>query len=770
MTKTFLIQLSGLVQGVGFRPLVYQIAREKQLRGTVSNGSEGVRLTLLLKDEQAAQQVVDEIVLRAPALAQITEVTVKEINNQFFENFAIVQSHETAQVTLLLTPDFALCPACQHELTDPTDRRFRYPFISCTQCGPRFSSITQLPYDRPQTTMAEFPLCAACQAEYDAPTERRFYAQTTACPACGPQLAWYEVQNGEAVLSIGQDSNMILKQVTQVLNQGKLVAVKGIGGYLLLGDATNAETVQQLRSRKHRPTKPFALLYPNLEAAQREVLVREQEAEALLSSAAPIVLLRRLSGATVVEDVAPGLQQLGVMLPYAPLLALISADFGKPLVATSGNLSGNPIVFEDEKALAQLPQVADFILTHNRRIVVPQDDSVVRFTEGSGQKIVVRRSRGAALVLNLAGVPDHSGCFLSMGASMKGTFALYTLKQLYVSQYMGDLESYETQQSFRQSLAHLLHILAVSPEQQVKGIFADAHEGYFSTQLALELGKKWSVPVHKVPHHAAHFCAVLAENNLLNISESVAGIVWDGAGFGPDDGQIWGGEFFIYSNKKIERVAHFDYFESMLGDKMAREPRISALCLCKNIPQATELLKPKFSEKERQIYQKMLAQNTLKTSSAGRLFDGVASLLGLGDRQSYEGQAALRLEQLAAGYFRTHGLSSLDSYLPDFTATGLLSTQQMIRGVVQDLADEKPKDWIAAKFHLSLVGCIAAFARQQAVTKIACSGGVFQNAVLVDLLLATLGKEFELYFHKELSPNDESVSYGQMAYGLLTYF
>lgn len=772
--KTFEIRLNGLVQGVGFRPLVYQLAKEWGLKGTVSNGAAGVVIRFNA-DKTTASRFQEFLLRNAPTLAEVRQYDLREIAPHDFGAFEIVQSETSPHFSLLLPPDFALCANCRRELHDPKNRRFRYPFISCTYCGPRYSIMAALPYDRTHTSMAAFEQCTPCLQDYNDPADRRFYAQTNSCDDCGPQLGWYKTDGTRSIqLSFLNDSRWILARVKWVLEAGKIVAVKGIGGYLLLCDATNKQAVETLRLRKSRPNKPFAVLYPSLEHLREEVVLRQTEIEALQSVVAPIVLVKRLQNCQVAVNVAPNISQLGVMLPYTPLLDLIARDFAKPLVATSGNISGNPIVYEDQKALTDLASITDYLLTNNRPIVFPQDDSVMRFTPRHEQPIIIRRSRG--LPLHVPKNHPHRDFWVAMGASMKSTFAINTADYLYVSQYLGDLESYETQQNFEQVLAHFLRLqnpILTDVFEETKAFFCDAHEGYFSTQIAVELGHRLKIPTHKIQHHQAHLAAVLAENKLLDSTEPLLGVIWDGTGYG-NDGQIWGGEFYHFKltdqtlSEQLRQLpprTHFDYFDALLGDKMPREPRLSALSFCRGVVGSDTVLESKFSPKEWSLYQRVLVNNSLKTSSVGRIFDAVASLLGLIDKATYEGEAALLLETLAAGYFARHGYAFSEYYLKNTAMMANIPTRKLAEELLIDIQKGCPTDWIAAKFHFSLVKIIENMAQQRGVRQLAFSGGVFQNALLVDLLIEHLSPHFQLYFHRHLSPNDENIAYGQIVLG-----
>ena len=739
------LHIQGQVQGVGFRPFVYRLALEMGLKGWVNNGVDGVHIELsgaLDTVQHFAQRVVAE----APALARITAVHQQILTAQTFPDFSIIASESLSTPQLLLTPDFGLCTDCKRELHQASNFRHNYAFITCTNCGPRYSIITGLPYDRPLTTMRGFQMCPTCQAEYDGPLNRRYYAQTNSCPACGIQLQYVEGKNDTL-----ENNEVALRAAIAALDTGKIVAVKGIGGFLLLADATNASTINLLRQRKQRPSKPFALLYPDLECLASDVVVSPPAAVALQSPVAPIVLLplqpQPKSGVQVAA-LAPGLRRLGVMLPYAPLSELISTALGRPLVATSGNLSHTPIAYTNEEALERLSDIADGILLHNREIVVPQDDSVLAYTPKQQQKIVIRRSRGLAPTLLLPHFQPQNG-LLAMGALLKSTFAFTHQNNLYLSQYLGDLEDFDTQQNYQLTLQHLLNTLQVAPTC----ILVDLHPAYASSQLGREMAKERGLPVVTIQHHLAHFGAVLAEHDLLDQMEPVLGVIWDGVGLG-EDGQIWGGEFFVYQQKQFQRKSHFQYFPYFMGDKMAREPRLAAFAILGPDP----MLEPKFSAAEWANY-KVLWQkkHVVQTSSMGRIFDAVAALLGIMDVQTYEGEAALRLEELAWTYWQGEN-PMLDSYIFDNQP----SPQYLLLQIKADVEAGLPINLIAFKFHFSLIELIKTMVGAEQVRRIAFSGGVWQNSLLVDLALSQL-QDFQLYFHEEVSPNDEGVALGQLA-------
>jgi hydrogenase maturation protein HypF len=457
--------------------------------------------------------------------------------------------------------------------------------------------------------------------------------------------------------------------------------------------------------------------------------------------------------------IAPGLPHLGVMLPYTPLYEQLLAAFGKPIVATSGNRSNSPIVFEDEKAVEELGPIADYLLTNNRDITVPQDDSVVKFTGTHRRRIVLRRSRGMApTFINDALDWRREGSLLATGAMLKSAFALLHRGNIYLSQYLGDLESFDTEENYRHTVRHFIKLLGAKPG----AVVADKHPEYPSTRFGQAMANEWGVPFKTVQHHLAHFAAVLGENRLLDATEPVLGVVWDGTGYG-DDGQVWGGEFFIFENGHFRRSCHFDYFNFMLGDKMPREPRISALSACHGLPGAADVLRQKFNDTEWRLYTAMLDRGSpLQTSSAGRIFDGVASLLGILDVQTYEGEAAMLLETLAERYVREQGADFSQPYFTEKNLGDGVPTAVLFGGILADQAAGRSGGFIAARFHCSLVVLIEMIARQQGLRQIAFSGGVFQNGLLVDLIVNRLGHDFDLFFHEELSPNDENIAFGQL--------
>ncbi len=742
------IHIEGMVQGVGFRPFVYKLAKWLNIKGTVCNGVDGVHIeaggtpeqlemfTYLLKDD-------------APQESKITKFYYEQIEDQKTDDFQIVESKAHGSPTLLITPDLGLCEHCREEISDPTNRRFNYPFTTCTHCGPRYSIMQSLPYDRPLTSMSVFKMCAACQAEYNNPLNRRHFSQTNSCPDCTVPIRLLNIQGVQLAFSWTD----ALQQLVVRLQAGEIAAVKGIGGYLLMADATNEKTIKKLRDRKHRPAKPFALMYPDLKTLKGDVELSEAEIAAFNSIQCPIVLTKikaePLSGICT-EDIAPGLEHIGAMQPYTALFYLLLKAFGKPMIATSGNAGGSPILFDDVKALENLKEIADVFLVNDRYIQVAQDDSVVRFTN-KNQRIIVRRSRGYAPNYISNVFSTQKKCVLAMGADMKSSFAIQANGRVYTSQYLGDLESYESQESFRKALNHMLKLLRVKPEQ----IVLDPHPNYFSSRIGRELAQQWQIPVQEVQHHKAHAYAVLAENDRLHNPTPVLCVVWDGTGFG-DDRHIWGGEFFSYKNHQLERVAHFNNIPVWQGDLMARQPRLSALYLCKDLIEETPLA-TYFNDKEWSYYTKLVQTKArLHTSSVGRLFDAVAALLGLCEHNSFEGEASMLLETLA-----TSG-SCEEQYRVHWHGD-IIDEKGLIKQILADLRHHVPKDEIAFKFHTYLADVISEVMHKYKFHQVALSGGVFQNALLLELIGKKLQSDSRIFIHQELSPNDENIAVGQLA-------
>ncbi len=773
--KTYHIKIEGMVQGVGFRPLVYKVANNFGLTGWVNNATDGVHIRFNANDK-TAREFYERIIEDSPHLSNITSHSISEIDPENFNSFEIVESEPGAEPNLMLTPDFAMCGTCKSELNDPDSRRYQYPFITCTQCGPRYSIITSLPYDRATTTMHSFAMCDQCKKEYNDPDNRRYYSQTNSCEECAIKMEIYDPR----VNKLFSDNISIVNEVAAKLAEGKIVAVKGIGGYLLLADAANLASIKRLRQKKHRPSKPFAIMFPSIELVKKVAVLEEREERYLKDISAPIVLVRLRENSRdylYVDEIAPHLSRIGVMLPYAPLFELILQKFGKPVIATSANISESPIISKDEDALKSLSPIADFVVTNNREVITPQDDSVIQFTRFSKQEIVIRRSRGMAP--SYFNYDCKTGeTILATGALLKSSFTFVNNGNTFVSQYLGSTESYEAQEVYSKTAQHFFYLFNSKPQT----ILTDKHPRYFSNLFAKKLGEELKIDVKEIQHHKAHFAAVLAENNLIQSQKghqirfsekAVLGVIWDGTGQG-DDGNIWGGEFFRYEENTMTRWGHFEYFPHILGDKMAREPRISALATCARSEAIDQILKNKFTEIEWKLYKKMVTNSVvpglekidrrLQCSSVGRIFDAVASMLNLSDKQSYEGEAAMLLQEEASSYIAANGLSMIQSYFEKNIDCRNIPTALLVQGIMDDIQNKESIQFIAAKFHYSLVHLVDNVAIAAGTNKIAFSGGVFLNSVLVDLLQHHLGNRYQLYFHKNLSPNDENISFGQVVY------
>ncbi|MFN2439398.1 MAG: carbamoyltransferase HypF [Chitinophagaceae bacterium] len=751
--STFHIQVKGQVQGVGFRPFIFQLAEKYDLTGWVNNTSDGVHIEFNA-DEVVSKNFYDEIILNSPSLSHITSHEMEKTSWAEYDDFKIIESCKGNPV-LLISPDFAMCENCRKEINDKTNRRYHYAFTTCTQCGPRYSIITQLPYDRENTAMKNFKMCNECNSEYNDAGNRRHFSQTNSCPNCPVIMKLFDSRQN----IIEDDQVKIILKICDLWNNGKIVAIKGIGGYLLTCDATNEKVIAELRKRKHRPSKPFALMFRDLLSLEKEVYLNKAEIKELESVAAPIVLLKQKTGkqsSLALHQIAPRLSNIGVMLPYTPLYELLLQQFSKPIVATSGNVSNSSIVFENEVALNELNNIADYILVNNREIISAQDDSVIKYSFQHQQRIILRRARGFAPFYPGENIKLPQTIILALGALLKSSFSLLHRQNIHVSQYLGNTDNYDSQKNFEEILHHFLELFHAKPEV----ILVDKHHGYFTSQLGEQLAKKWDCQLIKVQHHEAHFASILGEYNLLLEAEPILGVVWDGTGLGNDE-QIWGGEFFIYHEHTFSRIKHFDYFNFFLGDKMALEPRLSAFSLCHEIEEAASILQPKFTIIEWNNYQKLIAAYSLKTSSVGRLFDAVASLLGLIDKSTFEGEAAMLLEDEAHQYFKSE-LHIPNSWMENNSIEHHLSTQSLMKEIIIKIKDGENKPEIAAWFHVQLVLAVQRIASRHNCIKICFSGGVFQNGLLIDLLIKLLGVKHDLYFNKDLSPNDENISFGQL--------
>ena len=747
MQRTFEIIISGQVQGVGFRPFVYGLAKQLQLKGSVSNNQDGVLIRINTSEEKAHEFLL-AILSGAPEISFIQNHNVSEIAFSPYEDFQIVPSEKNHQINIPLTPDFAICESCKSEIRDVGNRRFGYAFTTCTNCGPRYSVTTMFPFERPNTTVSEFDMCLKCQTEYTNPEDRRFHSQTNSCSDCGIKLQLVDTDGRE----FNETQNNIIKKAAALIANGSILAIKNTNGYLLCCDANNKQAIQRLREKKRRPSKPFALLYPSIEKIKQDFEVSIPEEKALTSAIAPIVILNPKESISdlELESIAPRLHQLGIMLPSSSLLILLMDELKIPIIATSGNIHSSPIISKKEEAVEKLIGVADYFLHHDLEISFPQDDSVVRF--GGEHQITLRRSRGLAPNY-MWNTSMKNQKVLAMGAHLKSTFTFTPNSHTYVSPYFGNLDSYDVSERFQESITKYTALFETEPEV----VLVDSHPQYQSNIIGSQLATNWNAKLVSIQHHKAHFASVLGEHNLFESEEKILGVVWDGTGFG-EDNSIWGGEFFSYHKNEMERLTHFEYVDWIAADKMAKEPRLSLLSV---LPETDRhIAKGKFSESEWKIYNKMLEKNSLKTSSVGRLFDAVASLLLNIDSTSYEGEAAMLLENEASNYQDESYINFLSG-----NAYQVIPTKTIIKGIHKAIEQGLPTAQIANSFIHTLSLVIINMANQNNYNYVVCSGGVFQNAILVKKLLEMAEKaNVELKFNRILSSNDENISLGQLWY------
>jgi hydrogenase maturation protein HypF len=715
----------GLVQGVGFRPFVYRLANELCLRGWVLNSAGGVFIEV-----EGPRSGLDTFLHRLeqdkPALAVIQSLEHSFLDPVGYNDFAIRHSEDEGPKTVLILPDIATCPDCLREINSPSDRRYRYPFTNCTHCGPRFSIIESLPYDRPNTSMKQFAMCPACEREYNDPLDRRFHAQPIACPECGPRLAYCT-----ATGTLSAEREEALGAAIEAVRNGQILALKGLGGYQLIVDARNDDAVRRLRKRKQREEKPLALMYPSLESVNQACHVSQAEARLLQSPEAPIVLLERLDAA-IAPSVAPGNPCLGVMLPYTPVHHLLLSKLGFPVVATSANLSDEPICTDNDEALERLAQIADGFLMHDRPIVRHVDDSIVRVL--LGRELVLRRARGyAPLPITMK---ETLPPILATGAHLKNTVALSVGNEILSSQHIGDLETQAAYAAFVRTTADLPQLYAIEPQL----VACDQHPDYLSTQFAQSL----ATPHIEIQHHHAHIAACMAENEL---EPPLLGVAWDGTGYGPD-GTIWGGEFFSVKESCFERVAHLRTFQLPGGDAAVKEPQRCALGLLYEM-----LGDEAFAPDTPQPLKQMLSRGIQSpyTSSAGRLFDAVAALLDIRQQASFEGQAAMELE-----FSADPGIK--ESY--PINVGEIVDWQPMIEAMRSDNA---PIGVRAAKFHNTLAEAIVRVAGNVGETRVVLSGGCFQNKLLTERTVLRLREAgFRPYWHQRVPPNDGGIALGQV--------
>ena len=809
MAKIEILQLAhfsvrGVVQGVGFRPFVYRLAIKYNLKGWVCNTSEDVKIEVE-GEAEAIERFYFELQSKAPPLARIEGITISYHPLAGYTSFEIRHSITEEGKYQLISPDIATCQACLNELLNPNDRRYRYPFTNCTNCGPRFTIIEDMPYDRPKTTMRYFQMCPQCQAEYDNPLDRRFHAQPNACPKCGPQLQLVDNQGKQVIATLTQTISLEgrglkgdpIATASQLLKQGRIVAIKGLGGFLLACDATSATAVKTLRQRKKRSSKPFAIMVANMDEAKRHCCVSSQEEKLLTSPQSPIVLMKWKNDSSISREVAPNLKYLGVMLPYTPLHHMLLRDTGLPLVMTSGNLSEEPIAKDNDEVLRRLPGIADYFLIHNRDIYSCYDDSVAIVEREVPQ--LVRRAR------SYAPYPVHltfkAKQILGCGAEMKNTFCLTKDNYAFVSQHIGDMENIETLEHFNSTISLYKRLFRIEPEI----IAYDLHPDYLATKYAQELGdsgrgehaRPYLIPVQ---HHHAHIASCMADNR---IESPVIGVAFDGTGLGTD-GCIWGSEFLVADYHSFARAGHLEYLPLPGGELAIKRPYRTAIgyilsllgesALKQGLTFIPELSSGQVSEAEIEIIKRQMERkiNSPLTSSMGRLFDAVSALLGIRTEIDYEGQAAVELEmaaythQCAEVSFRhceervsqSSERSEEDEAISDSKESypyriimenggiRIVQLSELLSAIIADLKRGVSPGKISFKFHSTVAQIVnemcQLIANKTGIKQVALSGGVFQNRLLLRKTIYLLENNgFQVFTHKQVPCNDGGISLGQ---------
>lgn len=761
------IHITGVVQGVGFRPFVYNLARKYRLKGYCLNDSGGVIIEV---HGNNINEFVEELTSSPPPLSRIETVTLEQPGRDIYKDFSIRKSVEEKGRFVLISPDICTCKDCRNELFDPEDRRYLYPFINCTNCGPRYSIVKDIPYDRPKTTMSPFRLCGQCEREYHSPADRRFHAQPNACPKCGPKV-WL-TEKGKLPQSGKEINYPAIEMAQRLLKEGAIIAIKGLGGFHLACDAANEESVNKLRERKRRSVdkdgasnKPFALMAPDLDRVKTFCEVSEDEASLIKNRVRPIVILQKKLPNAIAGSVAPYNNNYGVMLPYTPLHYLLFAgvlDRFTALVMTSGNLSEEPIVISNEEAVKKLSGIADFFLLHNREIYMRVDDSIARVRDKKAR--LIRRARGftpGAIPLG-----EEMEEVLAFGAELKSTFAITKGGNAIVSQHLGDLENFESLEFFKETLRNIKKTFRANP----RILAHDMHPDYLSTKFALEYAEEERIPgeeIIKVQHHHAHIVSCMADNGIKN---KVIGAALDGTGYGLD-GNIWGGEFLTSDRKEFKREAHFAYVPMPGGEKAIREPwrmGVSYLIHAYGSP-GIDLAKKIFKRvgaQEIDIVSKMITAkfNCPLTSSAGRLFDAVASLIGLRDRITFEAEAAIGLETIA----EIDSAEAKEIY-PFEAAEGepmTIDFKPLIKAVIDDMDKGLGKPVISGRFHHTVAEAVLKTAlmikEKTGLNDVALSGGVFQNNILSKLAEERLRDAgFKVWSHERVPANDGGISLGQ---------
>ena len=742
--KSFFIQIKGVVQGVGFRPFVYTLALKYDIKGWVNNDEKGVNI-LLYACEENIRKFINELKSNPPILAKIDSINIEEITEiKEYKTFEIIQSESSKNKSTIISPDIAICDDCLKDINDMSNFRYNYSLTNCTNCGPRYSIIKTVPYDRINTSMASFNLCNDCKKEYENPTNRRYHAQPVACEKCGPNVILYNNKN--EVLSYDIDA---IKEVAQEINKGSIVAIKGMGGFHLICDAKNDNVVKELRIRKSRLNKPFAIMFKDINSIKYYTNITQKEEEFLTSKERPIVLVKKKKNFDLSEQIAPNINHLGCFIAYTPLHHLLFRYLNNPIVATSANLKGEPIIISKDEIIEKLSNVVDFVLDFNRDILNASDDTVIQIVDNDLTKI--RNARGyAPTSLNFKNICEKK--ILSLGANQKSTISLYLKNNLILSPYIGNLNSLKSMEYFERTIETFKRFYDFEPEV----IVCDKHPNYESTKFALKLKQtNPNIELVQIQHHYAHVLSVMAEYKL---EKDVLAFIFDGTGYG-DDGNIWGGEVFVASKKEYKRINHFKYFKLLGGEKAVLEPKRVALSLLFDSFSLEEILNfeipcvKAFKESEIKMFHTMWQKglNSPLTSSVGRLFDAVASFADILHIQSYEGETGLQIEE---NYDKT----IIQSY-----AYEIIDDKIEISSMIKQIILEKDKKQICLKFINTLVSIVLDISNFYKDLPIVLGGGVFQNRTFLELLINKFKEQNrEFYYNKNIPLNDGGISVGQI--------
>lgn len=749
------LEIKGIVQGVGFRPFIYRLAKNHKLKGFVFNNTKGV-IVDLEGSHSNIETVLRKIKDQSPPLAQIKGIESKKLPIKGYKDFVIKYSRKEEEKITLVSPDIATCDSCSRELLDPSDRRYKYPFINCTNCGPRFSIIKEIPYDRKNTTMKKFIMCKDCRLEYENPMDRRFHAQPDACALCGPEV---ELLSKKRKKVNGDPFNKTI----EFIKKGKIVAIKGLGGFHIACDAKNNEVIKLLRKRKNRPFKPFALMARDVDTIKKYVNLSKEEEKLLKSQRAPILLLIRKEDCDLPYEIAPNNKYIGFMLPYTPLhIMLLNTDKNiDVLVMTSGNIKDDPIIYKNEDAFSYLSNIVDYFLLHNRDIHIQVDDSVLRIPLQS-ERLIVRRSRGYVPEPIKSPIKFKKN-ILGCGGHLRNTFSLARGNEIFISHHLGRLDSLLSHVSYERGIEHFINLFNINPEV----IVVDKHPGYFSTQFGKNIALKYKNKLIEVQHHHAHIASCLIDNE---VDRDVIGIAWDGTGYG-DDGAIWGSEFLIANLKNFKRKAHLQYMPLPGSEKAIEEPwRMAVSYLYKlfgedflniDIDFTRRLNKDKWKNLKIMIDRGI---NSPETSSMGRLFDAVSSLIGVRDEITYLGQAAIELEMIM-------NKDDNDFYTFDIKkekGVYIINPLEVIHLIIEDIINSVSNSIISGKFHKGVVEMIVEVSellrKEININEVAISGGVMQNLYLRNNATKRLSEEgFKVYNHRKIPPNDGGISVGQVA-------